>query len=97
GRVGRRNDLNLLQNVPYRRAVADNLLEAVLRGDFVLQVELFLSQPVLQVRDFPKGDRVLDGDGDLSGDVAQQIDLGLRERLCAAARDIERAEHATPG
>ena len=49
--IGGRDGLHLLQHLPERRALADDLLEVVLRADLVFEVELLLAQLVLQFRD----------------------------------------------
>ena len=45
------------------------------RGDLVLEVQLLLAQPVFQIRDFLERQRVLDRDGDLAGDLDEQVHL----------------------
>ena len=50
-RIGRRDDLDLLQHLPERRALADDLLEVVLGADLVFEVELLGAQLLLQLRD----------------------------------------------
>ena len=51
GRIGRRDGLDLLQHLPERRALADDLLEVELGADLVFEVELLLGQLLFQLGD----------------------------------------------
>ena len=89
GGVGGGDGFDLLQHPPQRRALADDLLEVVLRADLFFQVELLLGQLVFQLGDLPIGLRVLHRNGDLLGDLAEQLDLLRAERLLAASAHIQ--------
>ena len=94
GRVGGRDDLDLLEHVLQRRAVADDFLEVVLAANFVLEVQLFFVELFLQLGDLPVGEPVLDGNRDLLRDLTQQLDLVAAERIFSEPADVERAEDA---
>src|SRR5688500_12720906 len=94
GRVRRRHDLDLCEHVFERRAVADDFFKVVLAANFVLEVQLFLVQFFLQLRDLAIGKPILDRNRDLLRDLSEQLDFVLCESLLAEPTDIERAQHA---
>ena len=60
---------DLAEDTPQHRAVADDLLEIHFAAEFIFEIELFLSQFVLEFRDLTIGKGVVDGDGNLPGDL----------------------------
>ena len=75
GGVGRRDDLDLLQHLLQRRALADDLLEVVLGPDLLFEVQLLGGQLFLQLGNLPVRQRVLHRDGDLLRYLTQQLDV----------------------
>ena len=75
GGVGRRDGFDRLQHRSQGRALADDVAELVLRADLLLQVRLLLGELVLQRLDLLERQRVLDGDGDLVGDLMQEVQV----------------------
>ena len=80
-RIGRRDGLELIENFFQRRTVADNLFEVVFAADLILQIELLLAQFVGPFDDLAKGEGVFHGDGDLIGDMLQQLGVLLGKYL----------------
>src|SRR5215470_7978898 len=72
GGIGGRDRLDLLQDPAQRLAPADDLLEFQLASDFVFEIQLLLSQLILQVRDFAKDPCIFDGNRDLAGDLREK-------------------------
>src|SRR5262249_30175358 len=73
-------------------AVADDLPEVVVGAHLLFQVKILLGQPVFQLADLPIGLRVRHGNGDLLGDLTEQIDFLRAEGTLAAPADIQRAQ-----
>ena len=98
-RVGRRDDLDLLERLLERRALADDLVEVLLGSNFLLEIELLGVQLLLQLRDLPIRQPILDGDGDLLRDLTQQLDVVCVEciRPDAARRSALRARDRATG
>src|SRR6266478_7919751 len=92
GRVGRRDDLHLLQGVPQRGALADDLLERALGPDLALEIQPLLGELVLQFRDLPVRHRVGDRDRDLARHLLDERHGRRREGAGLDASDGERAE-----
>ena len=80
-----------------RRALADDLLEVVLGADLLFQVELLLLSLSLSSAISPEGQRVLDGDGDLLGHLAQQFHIVVVNASRSFAAEIQRPERAVAG
>ena len=78
-RIGRRDGLELIENFFQRRTVADNLFEVVFAADLILQIELLFAQFVRPFDDLAKREGVFHGDGDLIGDMLQQLGVLLRK------------------
>ena len=93
-RVGRRDDLDLLQHLPERRALADDLVEVVLRANLVFEVQLFGAQLLLQLRDLSKRQPVLHGDRYLLRHLTQQLHIVRREGVRPFAAEVQRPERA---
>ena len=91
---GGSDGLDLLQHAPQRGALADDLLEVVLRADFFFQVELFLGQSLLEFGDLAIGLRIFHGNRDLVGDLAQQLDLFRSKGILAATAQVQCAQCA---
>jgi len=66
-RVGRRHDLDLLERVVERAALADDFLERVLGADLAHEVESLLGELVLELGDLAERERVGDRHRDLAG------------------------------
>src|ERR1700691_45966 len=61
--------LDLAQDTPQHRAVADDLLKIHFAADFIFEIELFLGEFVLEFRDLTIGEGVVDGDRHLPGNL----------------------------
>ena len=66
------------------RALADDLLEVVVRPDLLFEVELLRAQLLLELGDLLVREAVLDGDRDLLRHLAEQLDFFVRERRVAS-------------
>ena len=86
-RIGRRDDLDLLQHLPERRALADDLLEVVLGADLVLEIQLLRVELLLQLGNLLEREPVLHRDGDLLGHLTQQLHIVRRKGRRARAAD----------
>src|SRR5262245_16640051 len=71
--IGRRDSFDLLEYALERRACADQLLEVVFGPDLVFEVEFFAGEPVLERIDFEISQRIFNSDGDLPGDLLEQL------------------------
>ena len=71
---------------------ADDFFEVVFRANLVLQVELLLAQCVGSVHHPAKGQRGFDRNGDLIGDVLQELRVLLRESFILETRDDQGAQ-----
>ena len=69
----------------------------MLGADLVFEVELFLAQLFLQLRDLPVRQTVLHGDGNLLRDLAEQLDIVRREGTVSQPAHVQGAEHAIAG
>src|SRR5262245_28783141 len=96
-RIGRGDGFDRLQGSFQSLTVTDDLCEAVLRADLLFQVEFLFGQFVFQFADLSVRLRVLNGDRDLLGDLAEQLDVIRAERAIAASRHGERAQRAVMG
>ena len=94
GAAGGRDEFDLGHDAANRGAVADDFFEIVGAANFFFEVELFFGEFCFQGVDVFEGDGVFDGDGDLRGDLLDELDVGGREAVGAAAGEIERAEGA---
>ena len=97
GRVGWCDDLDLVEHLPERGALADDLFEVVFGANFILEVQLFLVQLFLQLGDLTICESVLDGNRDLLRDLRQQLDLVSGERLFSQAADVQCSENPVVG
>ena len=91
-RVGRRDDLDLLQHLPERRALADDLVEVVLGPNLVFEVQLLGAQLLLQLRDFSKRQPVLDRDGNLLRHLTEQLHIVCRKGVRTFAAEVQRPQ-----
>ena len=94
GAAGGRDEFDLSHHATNRGTVADDFLEIVSAANFFFQVELFFGEFRFEGVDLFEGERVFDGDGDLRGDLLDELDVRGREPVSAAAGEIERAEGA---
>src|SRR5216684_1807967 len=79
-RVCRSDRLHLLQHTAQRCAFADDWREIHFAADFIFEIELFLGQLLFQLSNFPKGTRILYGNGNLICDLGQKLDIVAGER-----------------
>ena len=84
---------HLIEQSLQRGTFADDLLKVVFGANFVFQVKLFLGELVFEIGDLLEGQGIFDGDGDLRGDLAQQVYVLLAERGIAQAGDVQRAQN----
>ena len=75
GRIGRRDGLHLMQYVAEGGAVSHNVRKVQLTANFIFQIQLLLGKLIFEGSDLPIGERVLDCDGHLIGDLGEEIDL----------------------
>src|ERR1700755_2631794 len=93
GGVCRGDRLDLAQDPPENRAVADDLLKVQLAADLVLKVEIFLSQFIGELRNSAVRQCVVDGDGNLASDLQQKLNIALGEGVFAKPGNGEYTEH----
>ena len=91
-RVGRGDGFHLLQDSHQGFTLPNNLLKIVLGADFVFEIELFLREFGLQLGNLAKGQRVVDRDGDLVGDLSQEVRIVFGESVFVEAADVQSAE-----
>ena len=94
GAAGGRDEFDLREDFADRGALADDFLEIECAANFFLEIKLFFGELGLERVDLFEGERVFDGDGDLRGDLLDELDVGGSENVDAAAGEIERAEGA---
>ncbi len=87
--AGGSGELHLGQGPLERGTLADDFLKIEFTANFFFEVELFFGEFVLQSFDFLKGQSVFHGDGDLRGDLLQELDILRRESINSAAGDVE--------
>ncbi len=92
-----RDGLHSLQHFFNRLASPDNLLEVVLGFDLFLQVNAFLLQPRLELSDLFISLHVLNGKSDLLRNLLQKFGVTLRILIGREAREIQHANHFSPG
>jgi len=90
-------ELDLGEGALERGTLADDFLKIEFTADFFLEVELFFGKFIFQRFDFLEGQGVFDGDGDLTGDLLEKLDILRGEGVDAAAGDIERAKGLPAG
>src|SRR5262245_2819612 len=92
GRLGRRDGLYLVQHLAEGGAVAHNVRKVQLTADFPFQIQLLLPELVCERRDLTIGERVLDRDGHLVGDLGEEIDLVWGKGLLLEAGEQQHAQ-----
>src|SRR5437879_8602104 len=73
--VGRSDRFNVLEDSFEGGALADNFLKIVFRADFIFEIELLRVQLILEFSDLLVRQRILHRNGELTGDLIQQINL----------------------
>ena len=73
GGVGRRNDLNLPEDLAKRSALANDVFKVVLRPDFRFEVKALVFEPVLRLVELRVGQRVVQRQGNLGADLAEEV------------------------
>ena len=94
GRIGRRHDFDLPQNVPESFAAADDLLEIQLAADFVLEVDLLLHQLVLELGDLAIRRGVLHRNRNLAADLLEKLDIVIGKGVLTHRAERQHPEHA---
>jgi hypothetical protein len=92
--ASRSDEFDLRQSALESGTFADDFLEIEFTANFFLEIKLFLGKLVLQGVNLFEGQGVFDSDGDLSGDLLEQLDILRRESVLAAAGEIERSKSA---
>jgi hypothetical protein len=64
----------------------------VIEPDLVLEVELLGGEPLLELVELPVRQGILDGNGDLTGDLEQELDVIIRPGLAGSPGVIQRPE-----
>src|ERR1700761_6149967 len=97
GAVGGRDGFDRRKKVSKYGTVADNFLEVEFVANLVFEVELFLGELFGQLGNLLIGQGVIDGDGDLAGDLNEEFNFMRSERVFSQAcngKDAERAAAA---
>jgi len=90
-------ELDLREGALESGAFANDFFKVEFSADFFLEIELFFGEFVFQYIDFLEGQRILYRDGNLRGDLLEELDVLRGKRVEAAAGEIERAEGAALG
>ncbi len=96
-RIRGRHRFGLLQDALQARILADNLLKVGRGLEFLFEIELLFRQSVLQFRDIPDGQSVIDGNGDLICHLFQEMNIFLGKSILAADSDTQCPEHMVAG
>ena len=83
---------NLLENLAQTAALADDVFEAVLEIDLLLQILLLLAKAVAEFGDLAEHHGIADGHGHLVADLDQHVGLALRVSALDPAGDRQRAD-----
>ena len=94
GRVGGGHSFNLAQHPLQRGARTNDLFEVHLATEFVLKIELLLRQSLTEFRNLAIGQCVVDCDGDLAGELRQEVDVCISECILLPAGQAKHAEDA---
>ena len=95
-RIRRRYLLDLRQDLTKRMAFPDDLFEVAVRTDFILQIELFFSELILKPFDLAIGHRVVCREGDLLGDLSEQLNVLFRKEVFAHAAYRQGSDDSSP-
>ena len=74
--------------------LTDHIAVIVVEPDLVFQVKFFGSEALLQLVELPIRQGVLHGDGNLSGDLHQEIDIFVRPNVGGGSGDFEGSQRA---
>src|SRR6185436_5004051 len=88
--------LDRLERAPEGRTFADDLAEVVLETDLFLEILFLLAQAVLDAGDSLVRQRILHRDGDLGGNLLQELDVAGLERIRDNRRDAQGPQAPTP-
>src|SRR5439155_18708292 len=94
GRIGWRHSLHLVQHAAECSASPHNVLKVHLTANFIFQIEFFLREWILERGDLAIGERVLDGNRHLAGNLGQKIDFLLAKSLLRLSAQGQNAEAA---
>ncbi len=86
--VARGREFDLSQGPSDRGTFADNFLEIKFAADFFFEIELFDREFIFEGIDFPEGQRIFDGDGNLRRDAIQKVRVAIRKSIETAAGKI---------
>ena len=95
--IGGRDDLNAFQDGLKGCPLTDHIAVVVIEPDFVFEVKLLGSEPLLDVLELPVCQSVFHGDGNLSCDLHQKIDIFIRPNVARGPGEFERTERAIAG
>ena len=90
--IGGRHRLHLLEDGLQRAALPDDFLEAIVRADFVFQIDLFLRQARIQLFDALVGHRILQRDRHLAGRLREELQIVRREEALLPRAQIQRSQ-----
>src|SRR5207249_2588682 len=96
-RIGRCDDLHLLERPAQCGTVADDVLERLLVPNLALEVQALFGELVLEAPDLTERHGVLDRDGHELRHLAHELDLGVGVRRTVAPRESECAESRVNG
>jgi hypothetical protein len=92
--IGWCHNLHLLEHTAEDGAVPHDVRKMQLTADFIFQIQLLLGEPVFERSDLTIGERVLNRDGHLVGNLDQEIDLVLSKSLLLKSREVQHAKGA---
>src|SRR5207245_4558462 len=92
--IGRRDGPHLMQYVAQSGAVSHNVLKVQLTTNFIFQIQLLLGKLIFEGSDLPIGERVLDCDGHLIGDLGEEIALVWGKGLLLESGEQQHAKDA---
>src|SRR5262245_2283053 len=89
------NGLDLVEDVAKGFAMPNNLFETALGSDFVFEIQLFLRELILKIRDLAISNRIFYGDCQLAGGLCKETDIAWREGVLASS-EAHNAQNAVP-
>ena len=95
--IGGRDYLNAFQNGLEGCPLTDHVAVVVIEPDFVLQIKLLGSEPLLHLLELAVCKGVFHGDGNLSCHLHQKIDVFIRPNVAGGSGDFERPQRAIAG
>jgi len=92
--IGGSYGFDLPQYPAQNRAIADDFVEAQLASNLVFEIKLFLSELIRKFGDLAIGERIIDRDCDLSGNLKKKLHILFSEGALAEPGDGKDSENS---